>query len=244
MTDQPVRQFGRLVLAALACAAVPSTAQTLTLHYQERPPYSALAASGVVAGLVATPAADALTGAGIAFEWARTPSQRQLALIQAGDGMHCGVGWFRTDERAARGWFSRALYRDRPSGIVVRDATPLPDPVRAEALMDDVRLRLLVKEGYSYGGLLDTLIAQRRPRTVSTSAEPALMAQMLRSERADWMIVAPEEADVIVGAGLRLVPLAGMPDGPTRHLYCSRALPEAWRARIDAALERQAPVTR
>jgi polar amino acid transport system substrate-binding protein len=244
MTDRPARLLGRLVLAAIACTSVPAAAQTLTLHYQERPPYSALATAGVVAGLVATPAADALAAAGIAFEWAHTPSQRQLALVQAGDGLHCGVGWFRTDERSARGKFSRPLYRDRPLGIVVHEAAPLPDPVRAEALMGDVRLRLLVKEGYSYGAALDRLIERLRPRTVSTRAEPALMAQMLRSERADWMIVAPEEADAIAGAGLRLVPLADMPDGPTRHLYCSRGLPDAWLARIDAALEPPAPAPR
>lgn len=241
MTERPARCLGRLMLAAGACTAVPAAADMLTLHYQERPPYSTLADGGTVNGLVATPAARALAAAGIAFSWALTPSQRQLALIQGGRGLHCGVGWFRTAERAARGWYSRALYRDRPSAIVVREGTPLPEPVRAEALMADLRLRLLVKEGYSYGSVLDPLIARLRPRTVSTSAEPALMAQMLRSDRADWMIVAPEEAAMMATDGLRLVALAGQPDGPTRHLYCSRDLPAAWQAGIDAALERPQP---
>lgn len=232
-----VRLLGWLVPAALA------QAQTVTLHYQERPPYSSLDAAGSVTGVVATPAAEALAGAGIPYQWRQTPSQRQLALIQSGSGLHCGVGWFRNDERAALGRFSRALYRDRPYAALAREALGLPDPVTARELLADRGLKLLVKEGYSYGEALDGLILRLKPDTVDTSAEPMLMGQMLRSGRADWMIVAPEEGELIARQGLRLLPLAGMPDGQSRHLYCSRDLPDAWLARIDAALGDRAPPT-
>lgn len=230
MFDRVVWLLGWLVPAALA------QAQSVTLHYQERPPYSSLDAGGKVAGLVATPAAEALLAAGIAYEWRQTPSQRQLALIQSGSGLHCGVGWFRNDERAALGKFSRPLYRDRPFGVLTREGLGLPDTVAVARLLADARLKLLVKEGYSYGEALDGMIARQRPRTVSTSAEPVLMGQMLRSGRADWMIVAPEEAQSLASPELRLVPLQDEPDGPTRHLYCSRAVPMAWMERIDRAL--------
>lgn len=223
---------GAIVAPALAQEAAP----TLTLHYQERPPYSSTGPDGQPQGLVATPARQALAAAGIPHRWVVTPSQRQLALIQSGQGLHCGVGWFMTGERARRGKFSRALYRDQPFGALVRQALPVAERSTAADLLGDARLTLLVKDGYSYGSVLDGLIARLSPRVLRTSVDPPQMSRMLRSGRADWMIVAPEEAGVLGGAGLRPVTLADVPQGPTRHLYCGQDLPDAWLARIDAAL--------
>lgn len=214
-----------------------AAAQTLTLHYQERPPYSRTLPDGRVTGLVADPAADALTRAGIPFTWALTPSQRQLALIQgSGTDPHCGIGWFRSDERAALGRFSAPLYRDRPLAALMRADLALPANASAQALLADRRLRLLVKEGYSYGPRLDQQISASGQTPQRTSVDPPQMARMLASGRADWMIVAPEEAQSLASPDLRLVPLHDEPDGPTRHLYCNRAVPAAWMERIDRAL--------
>lgn len=249
MQSRPACPLGSWLAAAAAAAAfglvqAPAHAhgqrQAVTLHYQERAPYSSTDAAGLVTGLVASPAAQALSAAGIPYRWRQTPSQRQLALIQSGSGLHCGIGWFRNDERAALGKFSRALYRDRPFAALARAGLALPGRVTAEDLLADRGMKLLVKEGYSYGAALDGLIVRLQTRTVSTSAEPTLMGQMLRSGRADWMLVAHEEGELIAGDGLRLLPLAGQADGLSRHLYCSADLPDAWLARIDAALAQRA----
>lgn len=219
------------LLAPLAAAA-----QTLSLHYQERPPYSSRQGDGRVTGLVASPAAVALVKAGIPFGWQLTPSQRQLALIQSGSGLHCGVGWFRNDERAAKGRYSQPLYRDRPLAALVREATGLTEPMRATELLAHRSWRVLVKDGYSYGTVLDRLLATQAEAVVRTSVDPPQMGLMLRSGRADWMIVAPEEAEVLGGPGLRLLTLSDVPEGPTRHLYCSHDVPADWIERIDRAL--------
>lgn len=221
-------------VAQAASAQPPVSA--LTLHYQVRPPYSSARADGRIEGLVATPAADALARAGIPFSWKLTPSQRQLALIQSGSGRHCGLGWFRSDERAARGRFSAPLYRDQPLAALVRPEAALPTPATAATLLAAPHLRLLVKDGYSYGPLLDRLIAGAAAAPQRTNVDPPQMSQMLRSGRADWMIVAPEEAAVLGGAGLREQTLADVPEGPTRHLYCSEDVPADWIQRIDRAL--------
>lgn len=237
------------------CPGLVAAAEPLRLHYQERPPYSATATAtstsadgrvngevsgevgGQVSGLVADRAAQALQRAGIAFQWIRTPSQRQLALIQADPGgLDCGVGWFRSDERAARGRFSAPLYRDRPLAALARDPVWRAPQASAAALLADPGLRLLVKEGYSYGPRLDAQIAAAPRPPLRTSVEPLQMARMLASGRADWMPVAPEEAEVLRQDGLRLLPLTDQPEGQTRHLYCNRAVPLAWMERIDRAL--------
>jgi hypothetical protein len=51
------------------------------------------------------------------------------------------------------------------------------------------------------------------------------------------MIVAPEEAAVLGGPGLRRLTLTDAPAGPTRHLYCGSTVPAGWLARIDEALQ-------
>jgi polar amino acid transport system substrate-binding protein len=216
----------------------------LTLHYQERPPYSTLEADGRVSGLVATPAARALERAGIAFRWERTPAQRQLALIQQGDGLHCGVGWFRNAERETAGRFNgRPLYRDRPFIALVRDGAPWPADGRAADALAQRAARLLVKDGFSYGAYLDALIARSPADVVRTPAELDAMARMLAAGRGDWMIASPEEVPALLarvpdgGHGLEVVRLPDVPAGEARHLYCSRAVPPAWLARVDAVLE-------
>ncbi len=227
----------------LGCAAAGAGAQSLTLHYQERPPYSTAAGGGAVAGLVASPAEQALRRAGIAYTWALTPSQRQLALIQQGNGLDCGVGWFRNAERAALGKFSAPLYRDEPFAAIARAG--VLEPTRAPAAREVIATAsgaLLVKDGYSYGSYLDGLIAAATPAPISTPVEPLQMLRMLAAGRAGWMIATPEEATVMLAtlgpeaAGLRLLRFSDVPPGQTRHLYCNRAVPDAWLARIDRAL--------
>jgi polar amino acid transport system substrate-binding protein len=235
----------RLARAWLLALVVPALqAQTLTLHYQDRPPYSSTAPDGSAVGLVASPAVAALRRAGIAFVLAVTPSQRQLALIQSGQGLHCGMGWFRTPERAALGKFSRPLYRDRPLGALVRTGAGLASGGTAAGLLADTRFTLLVKDGYSYGPTLDALLAQAAARIERTSVDPAQMSLMLRSQRADWMIVAPEEAAVLGSPGLQLITFTDVPQGLSRHLYCGAYVPDAWLARIDQALSDLAPPAR
>lgn len=229
--------MNRWIASLLLASGTAAQGQTLTLHFQERPPYSSARADGSVGGLVADPAAAALARAGIAFRWSLTPSQRQLALIQSGSGLHCGIGWFRNEERAQRGVFSAPLYRDHPLAALMRDAiAPAEGRSTLDALFARRELRLLVKEGYSYGAALDERIAALRPGPARTAADPPQMSRMLQSGRADWMIVAPEEAAVLGAPGLRLVTLTDLPDGPTRHLYCSADVPAEWLARIDRAL--------
>ena len=254
-THRPWRAARRSLAVAAGClawAAAPAIGQVpvsappavLTLHSQERPPYSLTGPDGHVHGLLAAPAIRACQKAQLSCAWARTPGQRQLALIQTGQGWDCGLGWYRNADREALGRFSAPLYQDRPYMALARRGTPWEAQRGLAGLMADPALPLLVKEGYSYGPLLDGLIAQHAGQVRRTSAEAQQMARMLEAGRAVWMIVAPEEAEVLqaepgaAGAPpqLQLHPLPGVPEGQTRHLYCNKAVPEAVIERLNRAL--------
>jgi polar amino acid transport system substrate-binding protein len=232
-----------LLLAAAAQAQPAPQPGAITLHYQERPPYSYTTAEGQVQGLLVAPIVRAFQRAQLPFQWVKTPSQRQLVLIQAtAPSMDCGIGWFRTAEREQLGRFSLPLYRDRPFMALTRRDAGWPATRTPAELMNDPALPLLVKEGYSYGPLLDGLIAQHPAQVRRTSAESAQMARMVNAGRAAWMIIAPEEADALlvelgpIGAQLQLMSLTGVPEGQYRHLYCNRAVPEALIERLNRAL--------
>ena len=238
------------VLAGAGALAQPvegSAGAPIFVHYQERPPYSETRADGVVQGLVATPTAFAFERAGIAFRWMLTPSQRQLALIQNGSATHCGVGWFRNPAREALGKFSRPLYRDQPLAALVRVGAGWPAGMSFEDALASPKLRLLVKDGYSFGVRVDALIATRAARKVTTSGEPAQLVNMLLADRADWMLMAPEEAEGILRQDqghanqLRLQALNDMQAGLERHLYCSPADADGVMARLNAALPPLSP---
>jgi polar amino acid transport system substrate-binding protein len=222
--------------------APAATSQTPTLHYRDRPSYSSQAAEGDITGLVATPAGRALRHAGVAFEWALKPSQRQLPLIQQHGGLHCGIGWFQTESRVALGKFSLPLYRDEPfaalagPGVLPQVKTPVAAAMRAAPGS------LLVKEGHSYGPQFDALIASATAPPMRSRAEVPQLLRMVAAGRAGWMIVTPEEAQgLLAGVGpkaadLQLVRFSDALPGQTRHLYCNRAVPDTWLARIDQAL--------
>lgn len=239
----PVRRH-LLAFGLLAVLAGPASAshQVMTLHYQERPPYSSTGADGQPRGLLVAPLLRALARSGIVARWSSTPGQRQLALIQRGNGLDCGIGWFRTPERESLGRFSRPIYRDRPLQALVRDDSPIADGTAVADLLTNSTLSMLAKEGYSYGPAIDQQLERQHATVIYTHAESASMARMLAAGRASWMLVSAEEMEVLLGASgpdklpLRLVAVRGVDAGLSRHLYCNREVSPTLIERIDRAL--------
>lgn len=230
-----------LLLQAPATAGLPP----VNLHYQERPPYYQTRPDGGVQGLVVDSLLRALMRGGLPYRLTLTPSQRQLLLIEEGQGLDCGIGWFRNPAREAKGRFSAMLYRDQPLGLIARASLGWPEAIgMREALMRG-DARLLIKQGFSYGAQFDGLLAQRPLAPQTSSAEVPVLMRMLHADRADWMPVAPEEgqwllslpADTPVQPGnFQLLRFADAPPGASRHLYCNKAVPLEWLQRLDEAL--------
>ncbi|WP_342131298.1 substrate-binding periplasmic protein [Hydrogenophaga sp. OTU3427] len=226
-------------------AGVGTPAEPLRLLYQERPPYTALRPDGTVEGLLATPLNQALQRAGVAHRWEIMPSQRHMLLVQTGDAPVCGVGWFRNPEREALGRFSRPIYRDLPMAGLVRAEVELADGASMAKTLEARRLTLLTKEGFSYGAQIDRWLQTLPVKRVSTGNEPPQLVRMLLAQRAEWMIVAPEEGQLLMAqhppGSLRLVQFADVGPGLERHLYCNHSVPAELLRRVDEALPRPSP---
>ncbi|MFC3853056.1 substrate-binding periplasmic protein [Salinispirillum marinum] len=226
----------RLVLAAFAVTfaaivaapfALAQRTQLITVHYNERFPYM-YEEEGALKGLTATRVIAALDAAGLNYRWIETPAARQLTLIEQNSGADCGIGWFKNNQRERFAQFSDALYQDQPIAILTRTAHPL---FRSNRTLHDVladrRLILNTKVGYSYGEFLDYLIAEYDPVSLQSAAENLTLFRQIATGRADYMFVAPEEAEAVFAlpdlsaAQFQLLTPPDMPDGEERYLMCS-----------------------
>ena len=236
------RLSGGILLVASLLAPSFAMAQ-ITLHYNERPPYL-LGKDGQLTGLTGSPAVAAFKAAGVPFTLQSSSSARQLALIKENKAMDCGVGWFKNEEREGFGKFTKPIYQDKPQ-IAMTSAknTKVKDGVSVESILSDKSISLLVKQGYSYGKTLDAMLAKLQPKSTSVTVENVQMLQMIQAERADFMFVAPEEADgLIAAAGIspgefRKASFSNAPNGENRYILCSKSVPDETIAKLNSAIK-------
>lgn len=233
-------------LCALASLGFPliATAQ-VALHYNERPPYL-LTANGQLTGLTGAPVVAAFKAAGIPYVLNATPSARQMAVIRENSGLDCAIGWFKNEEREKFARFTRPIYQDRPPIALTaarnsRNAS-LKNGDALENVLGNRNLVLLVKVGYSYGRILDAMIERHQPIRTSVSVENMQMLRMIHAGHADYMFIAPEEAEGLIRASgidpaeIRGIAFADAPKGENRHIMCSMKVPDEIVGRLNSAI--------
>lgn len=199
----------------------------ITLHYHERPPYTYTTDEGVK-GLLITPVEEAFKKSGIPYVWSKTPSNRQLKIIQDNRGRDGILGWFRNPEREEFGQFSYFIYQDNPYIAICRaDNEKIGEAVSIDELLSDEDLILAVKNGYSYGLFLDEKIKSFDTEIDMVTTENLQILQKIHLGRGDFFFIAPEEADILIEeSGLprsdfRYVTFAEMPYGEKRYVIFS-----------------------
>ncbi len=214
----------------------------IALLYNDRPPYAVSQPDGSVEGLTATPAANAFKSAAIPFKWVKLPTNRQLSLVKESTGMNCALGWFKNPEREQFAKFAGAIYQDKPTVALANRGFSVREGSALGTVLSLGRARVLVKDHFSYGPYIDRMLAALRPEIVNTTGENFKMVQMILADRADFMFVAEEEANYLIGqAGLdsrnlRILRFADMPDGEKRYLMCSRQVPDEYIVRLNRAI--------
>lgn len=255
MTSRPSRH--RRWLRAWLCVglwccgpagATSATTEPVNLYFFERPPYVVQhAGSDEVTGLTASPAAQAFKAAGIAYRWVMMPTVRQLVTLKDDNTRPaCAVGWFKNPEREQHFKFTKPIYRDHPTVGLAASDFPFYRPTLADTLRQP-GLQVLVKDGFSYGPVIDGLLAQTKVDRVVTSAESIPMIYMVSAHRAHFMFAAEEEAAFLVEQSgvppqqLRVLHFVDLPPGERRHILCSKAVPDETIERLNKAITAEIP---
>ena len=215
----------------------------LVVYYHERRPYYVTTRTQVH-GLIADRVNWVFKEADIPYEWHKTPAKRELEMIRSDVQRACAVGWFKTPEREAFGQFTLPIYMDSPTMAVARvDNERIHSGEPLAQTLDNYRLRLLRKDGYSYGTFIDERIKRHAPREVVTTADNFSMLKMIHSHRADYFFIAREEAeDLILCSGLpiedfQMIHFSDMPQGNKRYLICSPQIEKMTLLRLNRAIK-------
>ncbi|NRR31508.1 transporter substrate-binding domain-containing protein [Oxalobacteraceae bacterium] len=236
----------RLLLPLLLSG--PSHAdEAITVTYSDRPPYllppvNGSPPGGPPGGLTGTPAAAAFRSAGIAVNWLRLPTNRQLALVKEAIGQNCAVGWFHTPEREKYAKFTKPIYRDRDWVLLVNAGFEATPELTLEAVLQRKGTRVLVKDKYSYGPQIDALLARYQPTIAVSTGSTLQMLQSVNLGSVDLMFVSEDEGlYLMAGAAgqhkqVRLLRLREMPRGADRRIMCGRTVPDAIIERLNKAI--------
>ncbi|MEZ5831891.1 MAG: transporter substrate-binding domain-containing protein [Dongiaceae bacterium] len=229
----------------LAVSGAASEQSRVTILFHVRPPYAYYMTEQHVAGLLADRVSAVLAKANIAADWVEMPPARQTEEIKRATSPICGLGWFKRPEREEFATFTNPIYHDRKNVIIARkDDDHFTDGMSLQDGFRDNSRIMIVKTGYSYGVAIDTWIAQLHPMTETSSGDNAMLLGMIAQARADYAIMAPEEAaDLLgtnkeLGAALHEVRLSDAPDGERRYLMCSKTTPPELIQEINKALAR------
>ena len=218
-------------MSILFICSMPVKAQSpIQLYYFDRSPYAVTDNQGEVSGLCATPAANAFKQAGIPFQWKKMPFKRQLVTIKHNKKMACGVGWFKNPEREEFARFTDEIYQDKPAITISKKGNQaLAQHSDLKALLSNKKVKLLVKDAFSYGTYIDGLIKKYDPETVVVATSTNIqMLQMILAGRADYYFTSEEEAEhIIMNAGyevsqFQLQHYSDMPAGNRRYITCSQ----------------------
>ncbi len=217
----------------------------MTILFHVRPPYSFYGPDHQVAGLLPEAVSAALGKVGLTADWVEMPPARQTEEIKRGTEATCGLGWFKRPERETFASFTDPIYQDRPTVVVARrDDARFTDGISLQDSFKDPARTLVVKTGYSYGAAIDAWIQTLQPRAEVSAVANELLLGMIVQSRVDYIMMAPEEAEDLLGsrpelaAVLQPVTLSDAPDGELRYLMCSQATPAALIERINDALAR------
>ena len=215
---------------------------SVTLHYNERPPYLVPAADGSASGLTGTPAANAFKAAGIPITWAKVPTNRQLAVMKEPQGMNCAIGWFKTPEREQFAKFTKPIYRDKPWLVLANASYNVKDGTKLEEALSSKTVRVLVKDAFSYGQYIDETLAKTKPNITVSNGSTSQMLQLINAGSMDFMFVSEEEAEYLVEqAGLnmknfRQIRFPDMPKGGERYIMCGKNVPDDVIAKLNKSI--------
>ncbi|MDN3575640.1 hypothetical protein QWZ03_02500 [Chitinimonas viridis] len=231
-----------MVLIPLLMATLATPAETVIFYYETRPPLTYVEGQGL-GGLVGGPAYAAMQAAAVPASLVEAPFKRHMALIEQNRERACAIGRFKTPERERLGRYSLPIYRDGSFVAMVRAGDHrMGNGSKLLPLLGRRDIRVVLKEGYSYGPTLDAALAQMQAQRINTPDTGSGIVRMVAMNMADLTFAAEEEARTLLAEhdeqrGVVAVRRFGdMPPGELRYFFCSKQVPDSVMDRLNAAL--------
>lgn len=234
-----------LCLGALLLFMRPQAGITdsLDVYYFEYPPYYHKLEDGKASGIIVDLARQVFAAAQVEPQFSFMPAKRILHEIQSGRPA-ASLGWFKTPEREQFALYSQPIYANRPVGVFfLRENEEKFRPyVTLEGLLQSGRFIFGRVQGFSEGALLDVMLGRHMDKTIQVATDSVRLLKMLESRRFDFMLIAPEEVDVLLDAAgaprenFMLKSMNDIPQGNLRYIIYSKSVPADMIRRIDQAI--------
>ena len=234
---------GALLTLLLSPGTTPAAAEEpLSILYFNRPPLYVALPGGRAGGLLLEKVERIFRRAQVPYLTREVPVKRILDELKWGKNA-CGIGWFKTSEREAYAIFSEPVARDHPYSLVINRRKAEALPPRPDLEMVLARgLNMGMVDGFTYGPLVDDLVAKLRPATTKATGSTFNLLGMIALGRCDFTLADTLEAAWLLGRDLQLAskleirPLASAPPGNLRHIMFSKKVDPAVIERINRAI--------
>ena len=243
---------GKIFLLILFWLAIPASltaAEPLTITYFERPPYYYTNSAGVPAGFLLERTKNAFQEAGIEVNYLSSTPYRIIYILRHALTPTCSIGWFKTAERELFAKFSTPIYRDQ-SLLLLTSRNRKEQFAKLKTLREvfgDRHLIMARMSEFSYGTFVDRLLGELVPKSRFFTGEQKDLLQAIATGQASYMLVAPEEIDMLTrAAGLPAADFAtfklqDMPAGNLRYLMCNQAVDDSLLFQVNRAIEKLYP---
>ncbi len=218
-------------------------AETLDIYYFEYPPYYHKLENGQAVGIIIDLARKVLASAQVEARFHFVPAKRILHEIQS-DHPAASLGWFKTSEREQFAQFSLPIYVNRPAEVFLlrENEQKFRQYDSLEGLLQSSQFFFGRVQGFSEGAQVDAMLAKYEHKTVQVAADTVRLLKMLESRRFDFMLLPPEEVDVLLQAAqtsrdkFMLRAMKDIPQGNLRYIMYSKAVDQNLVRRIDQAI--------
>lgn len=211
----------------------------LDMLYFDRPPFL-VEQGGTVGGAIGDRVSAAARQAGIPLNWVPLPNMRLWRTLQS-NARACSAAWFLTPARQRDLKPTTPIWLDTPLVLLMPSSGPEALrrlPIRR--LLADPKVRVVLKDGFSYGVTLDDWLDGAAANLMRVSPDLVSIGTMIGMERGDLTILPQEEALEVVARAAGAVTLVRPPDMPRgewRYILCSLAVEDGVVARLSQAID-------
>ncbi len=225
----------------LACASF-SFATPLRIEYIEYPPYY-FTKHKQPSGFLLSMTEKIMKNAGVEARYISIPSKRVIQSIKKG-GLVASIGWFKTSRRKQFAKFSIPIYKNKPTGILIRkkDESRFSQYNTLIEIMHNTNFKVGLISGHSEGEYIDSILASHPANILYISGRQTQLVKMLKAGRFDFCLLAPEEVNSIIRncdndpQNYIFKLLKDIPAGNKRYLMFSKDVPDEIIEKINSAI--------